>query len=130
MTQYADLEIGLHRRDAGHRDNAWRYEVEFRFSQPDSDADDRLAQEGDNLTVHFNTEELQALQLDDAAYGKLLSNSLFGTEAIRTAFEKARAAAQDAPLRVQLFIGPSAPELHSLRWETLRDPQDVTVAVC
>lgn len=73
---------------------------------------------------------MQALQLDDAAYGKLLSNSLFGTEAIRTAFEKARAAAQDAPLRVQLFIGPSAPELHSLRWETLRDPQDVTVAVC
>jgi len=27
-------------------------------------------------------------------------------------------------LRLRLFIGPSAPELHSLHWETLRDPQD------
>ena len=30
----------------------------------------------------------------------------------------------EASLRLRLFIGPSAPELHSLRWETLRDPQD------
>ena len=28
----------------------------------------------------------------------------------------------EAPLRVRLFIGPSAPELHNLRWETLIDP--------
>ncbi len=28
------------------------------------------------------------------------------------------------PLRVKLFIGPGAPELHSVRWETLREPQE------
>src|SRR5262249_16523730 len=26
-------------------------------------------------------------------------------------------------LRLRLFVGPSAPELNNLRWETLRDPQ-------
>ncbi|MCP4398500.1 MAG: CHAT domain-containing protein [bacterium] len=121
MTQaYADLEIGLHRRDA-----KW-YQVEFRFSRPDSDTDDRLAQAGKTLCVQFNLDNLRSLLLDAEAYGKLLSGCLFGSEVIRTAFEKARTAAQslDAPLRIRLFIGPSAPELQSLRWETLRDPQE------
>jgi hypothetical protein len=27
---------------------------------------------------------------------------------------------------MRLFVGPSAPELHGLRWETLRDPEDDT----
>ena len=29
-----------------------------------------------------------------------------------------------APLRLRLMIGPSAPELHTLHWELLCDPQD------
>ena len=40
MTDYADLEIGLHRRDADS------YGVELRFSQPKSDAEVRLVREG------------------------------------------------------------------------------------
>jgi hypothetical protein len=45
---------------------------------------------------------------------------------VRAAFAQARsgAASLDAPLRLRLFVGPSAPELHNLRWETLRDPED------
>ncbi len=38
MAEYADLEIGLHRRDAG------TYTIDFRFSQPNSEADVRLGQ--------------------------------------------------------------------------------------
>ncbi len=38
MTEFADLEIGLHRRDASV------YVIEFRFSQPNSEADVRLDQ--------------------------------------------------------------------------------------
>ena len=120
MLQYADLEISLHRRDAE------RYQVEFRFSRPDSDTDDRLAQAGKALCVQFDLDNLRSLLLNAAAYGKFLSECLFGSEAIRTAFEKARTAAQllNVPLRIRLFIGPSAPELQSLRWETLRDPRE------
>ncbi|MCP4400095.1 MAG: hypothetical protein GY801_22660 [bacterium] len=36
MTKYADLEIGLHRRDAE------QYQIELRFSRPDSDTEERL----------------------------------------------------------------------------------------
>ena len=45
---------------------------------------------------------------------------------MQTAFAQARSSAQtlQVPLRLRLFIGPSAPELHSLCWETLRDPQE------
>ena len=51
-SQYADLEIGLYHRYTG------RYQVEFRFSRPDSDTDDRLTQAGEALAVHFDMDGL------------------------------------------------------------------------
>ena len=119
MATYADLEIGLHRRDADS------YAVELRFSQPESDADVRLVPSGP-AAVQLDVDRLGALAQDVAAYRRLLSESLFADPAVRTAFNEARSAAQalDVPLRLRLFIGPSAPELHGLRWETLGDPRD------
>ena len=115
---YADLELSLHRRDAD------AYAVEMRFTQPDSDADVRLMAE--TALARFDTARLRELSADAAAYGKALSESLFAEPAVATAFAQARASAQslNAVLRLRLLIGSSAPELHSLRWETLRDPQD------
>ncbi|MFL5803457.1 MAG: CHAT domain-containing protein [Roseiflexaceae bacterium] len=115
---YADLELNLHRRDAD------TYAVEMRFTQPDSDADVRLMAEA--ALVRFDTTRLRELSADAVAYGQALSASLFAEQAVAIAFAQARASAQslDVPLRLRLFIGPSAPELHGLRWETLRDPQD------
>jgi len=49
MTSYADLELGLHRREGGS------YAVEFRFSQPESDADIRLGQ-GNPVLAQFDFE--------------------------------------------------------------------------
>src|SRR5882724_27456 len=99
--------------------------IELSFSQPESDADIRLVR-GDPALVQFDMEHLRALPLDQAEYGQLLSQSLFSDPAVQTAFAQARSTAQtlEACLRLRLFIGPSATELHSLRWETLRDPQD------
>jgi len=113
----ADLELGLHRRGEGH------YAVELRYVQPGSDADIRLS--GEEILAALDLAQLRDLQLDPAAYGQALSAQLFAAPALRSAFAQARASAAslDAPLRVRLFIGPSAPELHSLRWETLRDPE-------
>ncbi len=117
MAKYAELEIGLHRRDEN------QYQVDLRFSDPNSDIDNRFGR-GEPQYLHFEWEKLRALAFDDAAYGKLLGDALFGSPTVRTAFDTARAAAQasESALRLRLYIDASAPELHGLRWETLRDP--------
>jgi len=119
MNDYADLEFSLHRRSPG------RYAVELRFSIPHSDADVRLMRDGPAL-VEFDFEQIRLKMLDPQAYGAYLSACLFADSALKAAFAQARSSAQvlNAPLRLRLFIGPTAPELHSLRWETLRDPLD------
>jgi hypothetical protein len=121
MPGIADLEISLHKHDDSS------YAVELRFSQPDSDTDVRLAQASPAF-ASFDLEKLdeQIAALDMKSYGKLLSESLFADANARLAFEQARASAQslDVPMRVRLLIGATAASLHTLRWETLRDPQD------
>jgi hypothetical protein len=117
-TTYADLEIGLSRRDDD------LYAVELRFTQADSDADIRLSGH-DAMHVHFDREALRRLKNDPDAYGRALTTALFADNALTAAFERATATAQAsrALLRVRLFIDASAPELYLLRWETLRDPR-------
>ncbi len=119
MTDYAELEIGLHRRDAGS------YAVEMRFSRSDSEADNRLLSTMPAIQIDFDA--LLAQSLDDARYGQLLTESMFADPEVQAAFDKIHTIAQSQdpplPLRIRLFIAPTAPELHSLRWETLRDPR-------
>ncbi len=116
MSTSADLEIGLHRRDSDS------YAVDFRFNQPDSDTDVRLGQG----TAHFDLQALAKLQPGTQEYSQALTSSLFSDPAVQTAFAQALTSAQtqNLPLRVRLLIGPSAPELQSLHWETLNNPQD------
>lgn len=121
MQQYADLELSLHKFDAG------RYSVQFRFSQPGSEADTGLGQEKP-VWVELNPEDeaFAADVFNPEAYGKTLTEALFKDPALQTAFAQARASAQsqNLPLRLRLWISASAPELHRLRWEMLNDPQD------
>lgn len=116
---YADLEIGLHRRDG---DNA--YTIDMRFSHPENDADIRLPGSDPSL-VRFDTQLLRGLTLQMDTYGQSLSTSLFSETHVTTLFQQAISTAQtlDIPLRLRLLIGASAPELHSFRWETLTLPQ-------
>jgi CHAT domain/SIR2-like domain len=60
------------------------------------------------------------------SYGKLLYNQLFAEANLRTAFNNSwvTASAADQPLRVRLFIGPTAQKLHRLHWELLHDPKE------
>jgi hypothetical protein len=121
MTEYAELEIGLHRRDGSV------YALDFRFGQPDSETDIRLGQDQD-LQASFDLDELQNLSLDTSAYGQKLTANFFGDANVKSAFDQAQTSAQslNLPLRLRLLIGPSAPELQSLRWETLTDPKEAT----
>ncbi len=119
MKQVADLEIGLHRRDGES------YAIDFRFNQPDSDTDVRLGQG----TARFDLQALAKLPAGSQEYSQALTSSLFSDPTVQTAFAQALTSAQtlDLPLRIRLLIGPSAPELQSLHWETLRNPQDDTL---
>ena len=94
--------------------------VELQYNRSDQDVDVRLVRDGPS----FDLDELRRLALDDVAYGRLLTETLFAVDDVRQLFAMARAAAeaQDLPLRLRLFVGASAPELHDLRWETLRHP--------
>jgi len=115
MNKYADLEIGLQRREVN------TYGVDFRFSQPDSETDVRLGH-GD---AQLDLNSLQKLSPGSPEYGQALTSSLFADPDVLSAFLQALASAQTsgAALRLRLLIGPSAPELHGLPWETLLHPQ-------
>jgi hypothetical protein len=117
MPEFAELELGLHRRDGEP------YLVELRYTQPDSDADVRLGQ-GQPIQAQFDFSALRAQSTNPAAYGRALGGMLFADRALAQAFAEARASTQtqDLPLRVRLLVGPTASELHTLRWEALCDP--------
>ena len=119
MTEFADLELSLHQREAG------AFTAEMRFSQPGSDADIRIGQDHPVL-VQLDFQDLLKKAEDPAAYGSALTRSVVADPDLLTAFSNARVSAQTSksPMRIRLTIGPSAPELNSLFWETLRDPAD------
>jgi hypothetical protein len=62
-------------------------------------------------------------QETSADYAKTLSSAFFTPE-VETEFARFRSITQQksAILRVRLTIDSSVPELHAVRWETLRDP--------
>ena len=108
----SELELGLHRQDAS------RYCVELQYRTPD-DAAERAPVRG------LASFDFGALAGEDrGAYGLSLGTMLFADPAIADGYAKIRAVAQagDATLRLRLLIGPSAPELHALKWELLCDP--------
>lgn len=119
MTDYADLEISLHRRDEGLYDV--QLSVEFRTKQADRDDEIRHSEGHAQIDV----QALELLEFDPEAYGRTLSQALFTDAVVRREFDQVRAIVQNRgmPLRLRLVIGHSARELHNLHWETLRDPQ-------
>ncbi len=121
MTGFAELEISLHRRATG------AYAVDFRFSQPDSDADIRLGQD-QTLQTDIDLESLLNLVHDPQQYGEKLTQDFFADPGVYSGFSQALSSAQSLslPLRLRLLIGPSTPELHSIRWETILNPLDHT----
>jgi hypothetical protein len=77
------------------------------------------------VAVKISTESLLACAHDPTAYGSQLSSALFGNSVALTALKVARTHADAAkvPLHVGLDLSACAPEIQSLRWETLQDPE-------
>jgi hypothetical protein len=115
MTEYPDLEIGLHAQDA----DLYRVEARLRLVGEDAERE-RLA-----TVPSFDVDDLGADASDSDAYGRKLTQLLFASESLRSFLDGAWAAAAasgSASLRLRLNIGPALPKLHNLRWETLRHP--------
>ena len=110
----AELELGLYRVQAD------TYHLELRFTDPASDAETAPRR----TACPLDPRALLPLLLDQRAYGQALAAQVFADpdaraylRAVRTAVDSA-----DRVLRLRILIGPSAAELHALRWELLCDP--------
>ncbi|MGD9148166.1 MAG: CHAT domain-containing protein, partial [Anaerolineae bacterium] len=114
MTENPDLEIGLARREGEI------FTLELRLNDPR----DRQIRAPFRATVSFDRDQLRAQEHDPEAYGQLLTDALFKNPNVRSEFSQARARTADRTLRLRLLIDRNASDLHRLRWETLRDPQD------
>src|SRR5271170_3800369 len=114
MHRYADLEIAFRKRDQHS------YSLGFRFNGADDEAEQR-SEPDPVIAVDFTSLKLSGD--DPSAYAAKLNDALF-TPDVRVLFGRFRSAAeqQHAILRVRLSIESSAPELHAVHWETLRDP--------
>ena len=110
-----ELEVALHRRDT----LGWAAEV--RVSDPKGDTEN--VKEG---RIGLDLDGLARLAAQRDGYARLLTEAFFGDDAVSWGFTLARerAATESGPLRLRLRIGPSAPELHAVRWELLRDPEN------
>ena len=112
---YGEIEIGLHRVQPE------TYEVELRVNDPGTEGEIAPARG----QARFSAEELLALHYRPLEYGETLAGQLFQDPKLREFYGRNKAAfdAKGIMLRLRILIGPSVPELHSLRWELLLDPE-------
>lgn len=112
---YCELELRIDWIDRG------RYFLSARFIDPLSDTENQLLEP---LEIKIDLDALEQNALDTKRYGECLTEMVFG-DAVRSAYEHARvgAATRDG-LRIRLTIQTTAPELHTVHWESLLDPRD------
>jgi hypothetical protein len=112
MNRYADLEITVRALTDSSCSAA------FRYNSPNDDAEQRSLTE-----PAFTLDPASLNTADPTAYAAALSTAFFTPELVGE-FRRFRTAAagQSFILRVRLTVDPSAPQLHAIRWETLRDP--------
>jgi hypothetical protein len=121
MLEPIDIEVILRRLDLD------RYSAELRINLPDKSDEIRTPP----APIGFDFARLRAPDLDSEAYGRELGTMLFADPGLATKLAETRAvaASQAAPLRMRMSIALDAGELHALRWEMLRDPQDEQAAL-
>lgn len=116
LSDCAEFEISLERGPRTEASAPDSFIAQIRVNVPASDAEDRLSLQG----LELDREALRICEQDPARYGRILTTLLFGHPDARAAFTRARVATE--ALRIRLSFGPTATDLHDLRWETLRDP--------
>ena len=114
MSEFGELEIWIDRQ--GQEQPT----AQLRFRQAGSE-DDRVTPA---TALELDLEALSGMELQPDRYGETLARAL-AVDPLAAELEQARAVCESGgvPLRVRLFLGPGAQDLHSLRWETLGDPR-------
>ena len=113
--RYGEIEIGLHRVQPE------AYEVELRITDPETDAEIAPARGQTRISL----DKLQVLLYSPLDYGQTLTDQLFQDPKLREFYGRNKAVfdTNEVMIRLRLLVGPSAPELHRLRWELLLDPE-------
>lgn len=112
-----DIELALSRYDRE------RYSIDVRITEPDTDSETRpLAAP---VPISFDFDALRQYAQHMQQYGVALGEMVFKNEEVHNAIEQARHLADrnNAPLRIRIAIERTNTELHTLRWEALRDPR-------
>ncbi len=123
MTRYIDFDVELSRYDDQ------RFTVVVRRLHPDDNTSKRTEI---TTPVSFDLARLNEAKDDAAEYGRALTEQLFAGSELREELARALEAARghdDLAVRFRLSVSQTAPVLHTLRWETLRDPSDATAAL-
>src|ERR1039457_515519 len=113
--RYGEIEIGLHRVQPE------AYEVGLRITDPETDAEIAPARGQTRISL----DKLQLLLYSPLDYGQTLTDQLFQDPKLREFYGRNKAVfdTNEIMIRLRLLVGPSAPELHRLRWELLLDPE-------
>ncbi|MGO1068804.1 CHAT domain-containing protein [Lysobacter sp. CA199] len=117
---HSELELRIQWLDRGE------YFIGGRYIDPETDRETDLIEP---VRIGIDLAELQRHALDPQAYGAALTEMVFGgpDSRIHQAFTRARAyAANRDGLRIRLHVQASAPELHAVHWELMREPGKTT----
>lgn len=109
---HAELEIALRRAGSGG------YLVTLRFEREGGDVEVAPV----SGAARIDPDELHGLLHPDR-HGEALTRAVFADARLVDFFGRVRSHLAGDTLRVRLFVDESAPELHALRWELLRDPE-------
>jgi hypothetical protein len=119
MGEAWELELALHGADEDG------FVAELRWRRPDDEAEAAPVR----VPVRFDLAALAACVRDGERHGEQLSASLFAAAPLRERFLECLAAAEGR-VRLRLYIGETAAELHALRWEALRHPRTGAWLLC
>ncbi|HKR65243.1 MAG TPA: CHAT domain-containing protein [Thermoanaerobaculia bacterium] len=118
MTEYIDFDLQLSKYDDGH------FTAIVNRVIPGTKSPSRAEI---TTPIHFDIVALDAAKGDPVEYGRVLTRQLFASADLRSELARAREAAaaeEHRAVRFRLSLSNTAPQLHALRWETLRDPEN------
>ncbi|EFO81089.1 hypothetical protein OSCT_1053 [Oscillochloris trichoides DG-6] len=101
-----------------HTDGTHWVDMELR-----SDQSAAVSQLASQCPLELNTEALRALSGDQVQYGRLLAAQLFADPKLHQAWRTARDYAATGDLQLRLHLDPFDPDLHTIHWEMLSDPE-------
>ncbi len=120
MNELPVLEFRMRRRQD---EKEGTYVIDMHYTHLGSVSDVGQSQP---VVMKLSVTQLNFQIQNSQVYSQTLSACFFADPLVWDFMDKARISALDKPLRVRLFIDSNAPELQTLHWELLCNPEDGT----